>query len=105
MDTHSAAARFSIDLMSCDIPESTLIDNLRDMVNSELLSDVTFIGGCAVRKGGGGGLVSGQAIFRRVGTACCVSLGVFRCLGVFGCQCCWRLFNRPPLRWLSSDVM
>ncbi|CAN0532052.1 unnamed protein product, partial [Ectocarpus sp. 12 AP-2014] len=35
--------RFSIDLMSCDIPESTLIGNLRDMVNSELLSDVTFI--------------------------------------------------------------
>ena len=30
--------------MSCDIPESTLIGNLRDMVNSELLSDVTFIG-------------------------------------------------------------
>lgn len=30
--------------MSCDIPESTLIGDLRDMVNSELLSDVTFIG-------------------------------------------------------------
>lgn len=30
--------------MSCDIPESTLIRNLRDMVNNELLSDVTFIG-------------------------------------------------------------
>lgn len=36
--------RFSIDLMSCDIPESTIISNLREMVNSELLSDVTFMG-------------------------------------------------------------
>lgn len=38
------SVRFSIDLMSCDIPPSTLIGNLRDMVNSELLSDVTFVG-------------------------------------------------------------
>lgn len=38
------ANRFSIDLMSCDIPESTLIANLRDMVNNQTLSDVTFIG-------------------------------------------------------------
>lgn len=34
---------FGVDLMSCDIPPSSLVADLRGMVNSDVMSDVTFI--------------------------------------------------------------
>lgn len=39
--------RFGDDEFELDIPESTLITDLRALVNTEVLSDVTFIGVCS----------------------------------------------------------
>uniref|UniRef100_A0A7S2SJA3 BTB domain-containing protein n=1 Tax=Rhizochromulina marina TaxID=1034831 RepID=A0A7S2SJA3_9STRA len=35
--------RFGPDQLACDVPTSTLIDDLRQLVNSETLSDITFL--------------------------------------------------------------
>ena len=34
---------FGVDLMSCDIPPSSLVTDLRAVVNSDVMSDVTFV--------------------------------------------------------------
>ena len=38
--------RFAPDAAGGDIPPSSLVEDLRQFVNSELLSDITFVGGC-----------------------------------------------------------
>jgi leucine-zipper-like transcriptional regulator 1 len=38
--------RFGEDEFELDIPESTLISDLRQLVNNEIMSDITFVGKC-----------------------------------------------------------
>ncbi|CAN0329150.1 unnamed protein product, partial [Phaeothamnion confervicola] len=35
--------KFSVDMMHCEIPKSTLVPDLREFVNNPLLSDITFV--------------------------------------------------------------